>query len=344
MSLSDRRMTGDGSLFVPKGLPTVVGTARANLNYTTYEGLRLSNGVNSFRGMRYAAPPLGNLRWKAPVEPAPVPTGTVEKAMAYGPICLGNGVTYPAHGQSEDCLFVNVWAPTNATEKSKLPVIRATTPNANWDGNEVVQRSDHNIVMVNFNYRVGLWGFLASERVREDGDLNAGLLDQRMLMAWVKRHIASFGGDPDHVVIHGASAGAGSVATHLVAYGGRNDNLFVGAMSQANFFPAQPFVEELEYQFDRVVRQTGCGQLHPSQQMACLRGKDVAVLQAANYAQPFPGRPDPPVPLFYWTPCVDGDLLRDLPYRLFEKGHFIDVPVMFGTSTNGASSQLYPPH
>jgi carboxylesterase type B len=132
------------------------------------------------------------------------------------------------------------------------------------------------------------------------------------------------------------------VATHLVAYGGRNDNLFVGAMSQANFFPAQPFVEELEYQFDRVVSQTGCDKVDPSQQMTCLRGKDVSVLQAANYAQPFPGRPDPPVPLFYWTPCVDGDLLRDLPYRLFEKGQFIDVPVIFGTSTNGSSRPPFP--
>lgn len=65
--------------------------------------------------------------------------------------------------------------------------------NANWDGNEVVQRSGHNIVMVNFNYRVGLWGFLASERVREDGGLNTGLLDQRMLLKWVKMHIASVG-------------------------------------------------------------------------------------------------------------------------------------------------------
>lgn len=62
--------------------------------------------------------------------------------------------------------------------------------NANWNGAEVVEKSGHNIVMVNFNYRVGVWGFLASDRVREDGDLNAGLLDQRMLLQWVKKHIA----------------------------------------------------------------------------------------------------------------------------------------------------------
>lgn len=231
--------------------------------------------------------------------------------------------------------------------------------NAYWDGAEAVEKSGHNVVMVSFNYRVGLWGFLASERVRNDGVLNVGLLDQRMLLRWVKTHIASvsgaslfslplraasfliinrlqFGGDPDHVVIHGASAGAGSVAMHLIAYGGRNDNLFIGGMTESLFFPAQPFVHELEYQFDRVVSQSGCEGVPQDQQMACLRSKDAAVLQAANYAQPFPGRPEPPMPLFYWTPCVDGDLLRDLPYRLFEKGQFINVPMVLGTSNDGS--------
>ncbi|AEO65347.1 uncharacterized protein THITE_2076582 [Thermothielavioides terrestris NRRL 8126] len=294
--------------------------------------------------MRYAAPPLGSLRWRAPVEPVQTDPGTVEKATTFRPVCLGTGAPYPADGQDEDCLFVNVWAPANATARSKLPVWvfiqgggYVANSNANWDGAEVVQRSGHSIVMLNFNYRVGLWGFLASERVRADGALNAGLLDQRMLMQWVKRHISAFGGDPDHVVIHGASAGAGSVAMHLVAYGGRNDGLFVGGMAESVFFPAQPTVAELEYQFDRVVGQTGCDTVAPARQMACLREKNVAVLQAANQAQPFPGRTGPPVPLFYWTPCVDGDFLRDLPYRLFERGQFIGVPMLFGSSTDEGS-------
>ncbi|KAK4240662.1 Alpha/Beta hydrolase protein [Achaetomium macrosporum] len=294
--------------------------------------------------MRYAAPPLGELRWRAPVEPVRTRAGTLERATTYPPTCLGIGVAYPANGQDEDCLFVNIWAPTNATAQSKLPVWAfiqgggyTANTNANWDGNEVVQRSGHSIVVVNFNYRVGLWGFLASERVRADGALNVGLLDQRMLLKWVKTHIAQFGGDSSHVVVHGASAGAGSVGMHLVAYGGRNDDLFVGAMTESIFFPAQPSAAELEYQFDRVASQTGCDRVAPAQQMACLRSKDAAVLQAANYAQPFPGRSEPPLPLFYWTPCVDGDLLPDLPYRLFERGQFISVPMVLGTSTNEGS-------
>lgn len=150
-----------------------------------------------------------------------------------------------------------------------------------------------------------------------------------------------FGGDPDHVVIHGASAGAGSVAMHLVAYGGRNDNLFVGGMAESVFFPAQPFVWELEYQFDRLLSQTGCDSVARVQQMACLRNQDVSVLQAANQAQPFPGRREPP--LFYWTPCVDGDFLRDIPYRLFKRGQFVRVPMVFGVATNGTSPRHNPP-
>ena len=212
--------------------------------------------------------------------------------------------------------------------------------------------------MVNFNYRVGLWGFLASERLRQDGDLNIGMLDQRRLLLWVQDHITKvcyrsstlivgqrhhrltlpqFGGDPSHVVIHGASAGAGSVALHLTAYGGRDDGLFVGGVCESLFFPAQPYLSELEWQFDRVVRQAGCGAADRAAQMACLRGKDTAALQAVNVASAFPGRTAPPTPLFYWTPCVDGVMIEDLPYLLFEEGRFIRVPVLFGTDTDGKS-------
>ncbi|KAK3487376.1 Alpha/Beta hydrolase protein [Neurospora crassa] len=317
-----------------------------NLTYTSYEGISLSNGVNAFLGMRYAAPPLGDLRWRAPVKPRR--TNTVERADQFGSICLRAGVSAPSPGQSEDCLFVNVWAPANVTEKSKLPVwvfiggggYNALT-NANWNGSEVVQKSGHNIVMLDFNYRVGMWGFLASQRVKDDGDLNVGLLDQRMLLTWVKKHISAFGGDPDHVVIHGASAGAGSVVMHLLAYGGRNDNLFVGAMSESLFFPAQPYVKELEYQFDRLAQQVGCSTVNSEEQLNCLRSRNVTSLQAANHAQHFPGHDGPLLPIFYWTPCVDGDFLQDLPYRLIRRGRLLNVPILFGTNTDEGSVFAY---
>lgn len=304
-------------------------------------GTTVSGGINRFAGMRYAAAPVGDLRWRAPI--APPASTTVQSATDFGPICLGISVALPNSAESEDCLFVNVWAPEAANTTSNLPVWLfiqgggyVSNSNANWDGAEVVQKSGNNIVFVNFNYRVALWGFFASSKVKANGALNAGLLDQRFLMQWVKDNIASFGGDPNNVIIHGASAGAGSVALHLSAYGGRDDSLFTAAIAEAIFFPAQPFVPQLEYQFDRVANATGCATA--TDQLTCLRGLDTTALQAQNVPSPFPGRSAPAVPLFYWTPCIDGAFLQDLPYNLFAQGKFVRVPLLFGNANNEGSA------
>ncbi|RYC53899.1 hypothetical protein CHU98_g12310 [Xylaria longipes] len=324
---------------------------RANLGYAVYRGTLVGRrgGVAQYLGLRYAAPPTKERRFRRPVDPES--DGREVRADTFGPICLGISQPYPNAAQDEDCLFANVWAPANATVGSKLPVWLfiqgggyTANSNANWNGTAVIERSGHGIVFVNFNYRVGLWGFLASGRVHADGDLNIGLLDQRAAMRWVRRHIAQFGGDPDHVVIHGASAGAGSVALHLVANDTNveeKERLFVGAVGESVFFPAQPFVYELEWQFDLVLERTGCDShsIENDEVMACLRGKSTKVLQAANIPAAFPGAPAAPEPLFFWTPCVDGGLLPDLPYRLFERGEFVHVPVIMGSTTDDASTR-----
>lgn len=135
------------------------------------------------------------------------------------------------------------------------------------------------------------------------------------------------------------------MALHLSAYGGRDDRLFVGAISESLFFPAQPYVAELEWQFDRIIQRVGCTAAYGKDTaMSCLRGKDMATLQALNIAAAFPGRTAPPNPLFYWTPCVDGDFIQDLPYVLFETGRFLKVPVMFGTDTDGMFPPFLPCH
>ncbi|KAI0817868.1 carboxylesterase [Xylaria sp. FL0064] len=323
--------------------------ARANLGYAVYRGT-LVGGVAQYLGIQYAKAPVGDLRFRAPVDPDARWAGREVNADAFGPACLGISEPYPNPQKDEDCLYTNVWAPANATVESKLPVWLfiqgggyTLNSNPNWNGTQVVQRSGHQIVFVNFNYRVGLFGFLASERVRADGDLNAGLLDQRFMMRWLRRHVAQFGGDPDHVVVHGASAGAGSVALHLVANGGNatdsesGERLFAGAVGESVFFPAQPFVDELEWQFNLTLQRTGCDDDNADESdgaMACLRSKSTEDLQAANVPASFPGAPDMPTPLFFWTPCVDGDLLLDLPYLLFERGQFVDVPVIMGSTTD----------
>ncbi len=131
---------------------------------------------------------------------------------------------------------------------------------------------------------------------------------------------------------------------HMIAHGGRDDSLFVGAILESVFFPAQPHVPELEYQYDRVVRQTGCAGVSRAKQLTCLRAQDVATLQRTNIAQPFPGREKTPapLPLFYWTPCIDGELLRDQLYSMFKKGEFVDVPILAGTDTDGMSRSCQP--
>ncbi|KAI1274352.1 Alpha/Beta hydrolase protein [Xylaria sp. FL0933] len=163
------------------------------------------------------------------------------------------------------------------------------------------------------------------------------------MMRWLRRHIAQFGGDPDHIVIHGASAGAGSVALHLVANGGNatdpesGERLFAGAVGESVFFPAQPFVDELEWQFNLTLQRAGCDDDSADGNdgaMTCLRSKSTEDLQAANVPAPFPGAPAMSTPLFFWTPCIDGDLLRDLPYLLFERGQFVNVPVIMGSTTD----------
>ncbi|TVY53922.1 Lipase 3 [Lachnellula cervina] len=311
------------------------GRPIVDLEYSQYQGIGLSFRVNQYLGMRYAAPPLGDLRFRAPVDP--LKTSGVQNATSFQAICLATDTTLPSTTQSEDCLFVNVWGPASATSKSKLPVWVYITgggytanSNANYNGSTVVANSGQNIVMVNFAYRVGSYGFLASEKVRANGDLNVGLLDQRMAFKWVQQYIEHFGGDPSHVVIHGASAGAGSVALHLTAYGGRDDGLFVGGIGESVFFPAQPQVSELEWQFSRYVNDTGCA--GSPDELMCLRSKDLTVLQEANVATPFPGRPA--APRFYWTPTIDGDFIQDYPYRLIEQGRFVKVPIIFGDDTD----------
>ncbi|KAF3015610.1 hypothetical protein E8E14_010287 [Neopestalotiopsis sp. 37M] len=323
--------------------PSDQSIARVNLGYAQYQGQLLGegSGIAQYLGMRYAQKPTSDLRWRAPVEPEKV--GGDQEAQSFGKVCLGISSILPSSTQGEDCLFANVWAPANATAGSKLPVLLfiqgggyTKNSNADWNGTYLVEAAGRNMVFVNFNYRVGLYGFLAGERVRADGDLNVGLLDQRMMMQWVQKHISEFGGDPDHVVIQGVSAGAGSVAHHLTAYGGEDEGIFHAAIVESLFLPTQPRVSELEWQLERLLAQTGCDHDNDSP-MSCLRGKDLETLQAYNVPSPFPGASSMPLPLFYWGPCIDGNLSRDYLYTMFDQGDFVDVPVLIGTDNDEGS-------
>ncbi|KGO42391.1 Carboxylesterase, type B [Penicillium expansum] len=314
-----------------------------DLVYSQYRGVSLSNGVDQYLGMKYAKAPLGDLRFRGPKDPED--TVGVSDASSFGPLCAGVGES-TNDSLAEDCLFINVWRPTNATADSNFPVWLfiqgggyANNANGNYNGSEVVQQSGHNIIFVNFNYRVGVLGFLASEHVRKNGDLNAGLLDQRKALHWVQRHIRKFGGNSSHVVIHGDSSGAGSVAHHLTAYGERNTDLFIGAVAESPFWPTQRTVAQMEFQYDRFVKDVNCHKAKDS--LTCLRSVDIKTIQKFNIDKPFPGGSPTPVPRWYFLPVVDGHLIQDQLYNLFSEGNFIHVPLLVGDETNEGTDFAY---
>ena len=210
-------------------------------------GTRLDSGVRAYLGIPYAKAPVGNLRW-APPQPAQWPG--VFNADRRGAECIqvlrphDINHYFGEEPSSEDCLFLNLWAPAAAAPGAKLPVVVfiygggntvGSSGMANYDG-EAVARAG--ALFVNFNYRVGAMGFLAhpqlsSEQGGHSG--NYGLLDQIAALRWIRDNIARFGGDPDKVLITGQSAGAGGVAANIFSPLSRG--LFRGAMmsSGCNF-------------------------------------------------------------------------------------------------------------
>ena len=134
-------------------------------------------------------------------------------------------------------------------------------------------------------------------------------------------------------MIHGDSAGGGSIAFHLTAYGGRKDNkLFVGAISESPFLPTHRTVAESEFQFDKFAAQVGCS--GKSNTMSCLRSLTTAQLQSADVVSPFPGAPSSVEPDWYFLPVVDGTLSPDILYKLFEQGRMVRVPAIVGDDTD----------
>ena len=185
----------------------IVGTTRA--------------GVNRFFGIPYAAPPVGDNRWRAP---QPVkPWDHVKDASAFGPVCRQKPADWITEPQSEDCLTLNIWAPA---KPGKYPVMvwihgggNVSGSGSQWgpDGGNGI--AAHGMIMVTFNYRLGVMGYFAHPDLSaESADSgNQGVRDQIAVLKWVKANIAAFGGDPRRVTIAGQSAGAVSAAILTMA-------------------------------------------------------------------------------------------------------------------------------
>lgn len=206
------------------------------------EGIKLPSGINNYRGIPFAQPPVGELRWKAP-QPPKSWNGT-RKADTFGSNPMQKPVfgdmNFRAPQMSEDCLYLNVWTPTK-NANAKLPVlvyfygggfIAGDGSEYRYDGESLAQKG---IVTVTLNYRLGIFGFFSHPELTKESPNHAsgnyGLLDQNMALQWVKNNIAAFGGDPDKITIAGESAGSISVSAQMASP--LSKNLIAGAIGQS---------------------------------------------------------------------------------------------------------------
>ncbi len=321
--------------------PTVVTTTG------TFRAVQSSSvaGVNAFLGIRYAAAPEGTLRWTPPQ--APVPPKGVVVASSFGNACPQDpqDTSTTLLAQSEDCLFLNVYAPAGATPQSKLPVFYwihggafVFGTGASYDPSAMV--AQHNIIVVTINYRLGALGWLvepgllaaSSNGFQNTGDAgNYGLMDQQFGMAWIQANIKGFGGDPEKVTIGGEFAGGLSVSSHLASTNLAR-GLFRGAIIESGAYELHDLPSETSYESDfGAAFDTALGCTQPVD-AACLRSQPVAKIMAAQDA-------------VFGADGISPDTgTKILPQGLataFSTGQFIRVPVLQGSNAN--EGRLFEP-
>ncbi|OSX56176.1 hypothetical protein POSPLADRAFT_1160806 [Postia placenta MAD-698-R-SB12] len=286
-------------------------------------------GIEFFGGIRYVQPPLGELRFRAPqLLDETVGPHNVTDARDWGDICMQE----PAQVGfgSEDCLTLNVWRSAGTQAGDNVPVALYIHSAQGFPMSSWVNETGGAMVGVNIQYRLGMFGFLASAAVQEDGDMNAGLLDQRAAFDWVRRHISSFGGDPGRITVSGQSAGSADIVHQMVSYGGQGEPPFQAAIAQSIGMDPLPIPEEYEHCFANVSASVGClSPTNTSQSiMSCLRAAPLSALVTAINSRPSSCG---------FLPVVDGMLLPALPSQLIATGRFHRMPFIGGHVTDDGS-------
>ena len=304
---------------------------------TTYGPVR---GVDDgraavWKGVRYAAPPLGELRFRAPQPPQPW-TEPVD-ATAYGTVCPQPLVpNFPMNlgaEQGEDCLMLNVWAPPGTQPGAGKPVmvwlhggayVLGSGSQPYYSGRRLAAGGD--VIVVTLNYRLGVLGFLDVP----GGDTNVGVRDVLAALHWVRANIAAFGGDPERVTVFGESAGAG-IVTSLLAVP-QAEGLFSAAIAQSSPVTSVYERSRAELVTDAVLDFL---KISPGDEKR-LTEVPVATLIAAT-KKVFDEVPVRNPGTLAFVPIIDGDLLTDYPVELAREGKTHPVPLIIGTNRNEAN-------
>jgi para-nitrobenzyl esterase len=307
-------------------------------------GTRLPSGVRAYLGIPYAKPPVGELRW---TPPQAMQWEDVWNADRTGPECIqvlrphNINHYFSEEPTGEDCLYLNVWVPPKASASDKLPVVVfiyggggtvGSSGMAVYAGERVAERG---AIFVNFNYRVGILGFLAHpELTREQGGHsgNYGYLDQNAALRWVHDNIAGFGGDPAKVVITGQAFGAGSVAAQL--FSPLSKGLFRAAAmwSACNFTNAAVSLSEAEKigaEVERRLNVSGLNQLRnvPADKILALQEEHQLGANVQGVRLP---------------PTLDGLFWTQDKAQTLASHQFNDVPIMAGSNGDDLDSGWSP--
>ena len=283
------------------------------------------SGLREFKGIPFAQPPVGSLRWSPP-QPVKKWSG-VRPAKAFGPRCMQQSLfgdmNFRSNGMSEDCLYLNVWTPAKSAGE-RLPVlvyffgggfVAGDGSEPRYDGASMARKG---IVAITVNYRLGVFGFLTHpDLTRESAHHASGnytLLDQSAALVWVRENIAAFGGDPRKITIAGESAGSIAVSAQMASPLSRD--LIAGAIGESGSImgalPAAPLAEA-EAQ---------------GKKFASSLGADIAALRAMTAAQLLEAAAKPGTPRF--GPAIDGYFLPESPLAIFTSGKQAHVPLLAG--------------
>jgi len=319
--------------------PGVIKTDAGAISGTT------ENGISVYRGIPYAAPPTGKLRWKPPA--AVQPWSGVRDATTYGAICpqiVPDDSTPDRRpvNMSEDCLFLNVWTPAKRADEN-LPVMVFIHGGAFVEGAGSLPRYDGSalakkgVVVVTLNYRLGALGFMAHPLLASESAHNSsgnyGLQDQQAALQWVQKNIGAFGGDPTRVTVFGESAGATSVLSQLSSPQGKG--LFRQAIvesgplwtngTELNIVSSRDQAEQTGMEFVRSFGYTGPDALHQ------MRTVDAMALVNATPRSPSPFWA---VHTLKFMPSDDGWILPYTPEVQFRQGRENPVPLIIGTNAD----------